>query len=207
MNLARKEIRLRPGDEKYLEIVANALALLRSGREFTRFELFPNASAELRTFQKNVLKALVERTVVTRIEGGDPQSPTVKFVVRSRHALENLAENDEALAKIVDSAWPVSAVSDKPPSLEVVKRFMEEPPKPEPKKEEPLPPPIPHSLPAPADGLKEAVEQLSKIVNAEGQSILYIRERLDELCRYLGQVLPPMEEKVNELHKEWKGVK
>lgn len=212
MFVVRQEARVRPSDEKYLEMVVNALALLRNGKEHTRFELFPDAGADLRTFQKNVLKAFVDRGVALRIEGGDPQSPTVKFVVKSRQALERLSEDDDALAKIVNSAWPTTAVSDKPPPLELVEKYESPPPV-----ELPIPAPRPQVVkqfvpPPPAvvegpGGLKEEVEKLSKIVNAEGQSVLYIRERLDELCRYLAQVLPPLEEKVTELHKEWKGEK
>lgn len=206
MFAVRQEVRLRPGDEKYVEMVAGALSLLRDGREHTRFELFPDAGADLRTFQKGVLKTLVEHSVASRVEGGDPQSPTVKYVVKSRQALERLSDDDAALARIVDSVWPTSAVSDKPP-LEIVKKVEEPHPPAEPRQPpKQFVPPQPAIVEGPG-GLKEEVEKLSKLVNAEGQSVLYIRERLDELCRYLAQVLPPMEEKVNELHKEWKGEK
>lgn len=186
--------------------VIDALEMLRSGKAYTRFELFPNSGN--RVFQKKVTAALVEHGVLHRKEIGDPKAPTVQFILKSRRELERLINDEVALSRLI---WPGAVgVSDKPPEMPPMLQVVPDPVETLLNVVEPETPPTPEPAKK-ADAVAElteamsSIKELTQIVSVAGQSIVYTRERLDELCRYLGQVLPELERKVDSLYKDLHG--
>ena len=179
-----------------LNLVSDALEILRSGKPHSRSELFPNSDKELNSFQRKVLGNLVELGVIARQESGDPNSPTVRYLLRNRKELENLLSSETALSRVI---WPSAIqVADKPPmpvdptKVEKPTHLQIVPPIPEPVVGAPEVP-----MPPTAD-----LQQLFKLIEATGGSIIYIRDRLDELCKFIAADIPDRDKRMEKMEKE-----
>jgi hypothetical protein len=142
---------------------------------------------------------LEELQVIIGVRAGNG----LEFVINNPNALEALLKNEKVLHYLAHLAGPVTNhFASEPSSVPVIE------PKPPPPVLEPKPPPpVLESKPSPEPALEAEIKRLQDLVTAQGKSIIYIRERLDELCRYLGTAMPDMHGKIIEIHKEWTGAK